>query len=128
MNCDIESIIDQRSIEATIQNNPIESLIDERPIKSSINGAIVHIYQSEIDNTFETISKNLRAYPATLNYISGVLTSIVYTLPSGIITKTFNYTSGLLTSIVLSGNTPENIDLTKTLGYTGGNLTSITYS
>lgn len=81
-----------------------------------------------IQDTFETVAKNLRAYPATFNYTSGTLTSIVYTLPSGTITKTLNYTSGTLTSIVLSGNTPTGIDLTKTLGYTGGILTSITYS
>ena len=81
-----------------------------------------------VQDTFETVSKNLKAYPASFNYTSGVLTSIVYTLPSGTITKTLNYTSGILTSIVLSGNTPSGIDLTKTLGYTGGGLTSITYS
>ena len=81
-----------------------------------------------VQDTFETVSKNLKAYPASLNYTSGTLTSIVYTLPSGTITKTLNYTSGTLTSIVLSGNTPSGISLTKTLGYTGGILTSITYS
>lgn len=78
--------------------------------------------------TFETVSKNLKAYPAAFNYTTGTLTSIVYTLPVGTITKTLNYTSGTLTSIVLSGDTPAGIDLTKTLGYTGDTLTSITYS
>lgn len=78
--------------------------------------------------TFETVSKNLKAYPATFNYINGTLTSIVYTIPTGTITKTLNYTSGTLTSIVLSGDTPAGIDLTKSLGYTGNTLTSITYS
>jgi hypothetical protein len=78
--------------------------------------------------TFETVSKNLKTYPASLNYTLGVLTSIVYTLPVGTITKTLNYTLGTLTSIVLSGDTPAGIDLTKTLGYTGSELTSITYS
>lgn len=81
-----------------------------------------------IQDTFETVSKNLKAYPASLNYTSGVLTSIVYTLPVGTITKTLNYTSEILTSIVLSGSTPSGISLTKTLGYTSGILTSITYS
>jgi trimeric autotransporter adhesin len=78
--------------------------------------------------TFETVSKNLKAYPAAFNYTTGTLTSIVYTLPVGTITKTLNYTSGTLTSIVLSGDTPAGIDLTKTLGYTGDTLTSITYT
>lgn len=79
-------------------------------------------------NTFETVSKNLGAYPFALNYSSGVLTSIVYTLPSGTITKTLNYTSGRLTSVVLSGSTPSGISLTKTLSYTGDQLTGATYS
>lgn len=77
---------------------------------------------------FETVSKNLKSYPYTLNYTAGVLTSIVYTLPSGSITKTLNYTAGLLTSVVLSGDTPSGIDLTKTLSYTGSDLTGVVYS
>ena len=79
-------------------------------------------------NTFESVSKNLKSNPYQLNYTSGVLTSIVYTIGPGSITKTLNYTGSLLTSIVLSGDTPSGIDLTKTLGYTSGNLTSVTYS
>lgn len=125
MTCDIEATIDQRPIEVAIENNPIEAIIDQRPIQSSVQGAIVII---GIEYTFETVSKNLKAYPASLNYTSGTLTSIVYTLPSGTITKTLNYTSEILTSIVLSGSTPSGINLTKTLGYTSGILTSITYS
>jgi hypothetical protein len=79
--------------------------------------------------TFETVSKNLKQYNYALNYTSGTLTSIVYTVPSvGTITKTLNYTSGLLTSVVLSGSTPLSIQLTKTLTYTSGVLTSIAYT
>jgi len=78
--------------------------------------------------TFETVSKNLKGNPYTLNYTSGKLTSIVYTLPTGTITKTLNYTGEKLTSIVLSGNTPDGIKLTKTLSYTADLLTNITYS
>jgi hypothetical protein len=77
---------------------------------------------------FETVSKNLRSWNATLNYTGSDLTSIVYTDGTDIITKTFNYSGGLLVSLVLSGDTPSGIDLTKTLGYTGSTLTSITYS
>lgn len=77
---------------------------------------------------FETISKNLKSYPYVLNYTSNILTSIVYTLPTGSITKTLNYTSGKLTSIVLSGDVPSGVPLTKTLSYTGDKLTAITYS
>jgi hypothetical protein len=79
-------------------------------------------------NTFETVSKNLKSYPVAFNYTSGTLTSLVYTLPSGTITKTLTYTSGVLTSISLSGTVPSGIDLTKNLVYTSGTITSITYS
>ena len=82
----------------------------------------------KLSGTFELVSKNLKSNPYTLNYTSGKLTSIVYTLPTGTITKTLNYTSEKLTSIVLSGDTPSGINLTKTLSYTGDTLTSITYS
>lgn len=79
-----------------------------------------------ISNTFETVSANLSAYDATLNYNgSGDITSIVY---SNGVTKTFNYTGADITSIVLSGSTPDGIELTKTLSYTDGNVTGITYS
>lgn len=82
-----------------------------------------------LGDSYETISKNLKAYPATLAYGgTGDLSTITYTLPSGTITKTFNYTAGNLTSIVLSGSTPSGINLTKTLTYTTGNLTGVSYS
>lgn len=82
-----------------------------------------------LGDSYETISKNLKAYPATLAYGgTGDLSTITYTVPSGTITKTFNYTAGNLTSIVLSGNTPSGINLTKTLTYTTGNLTGVSYS
>lgn len=84
---------------------------------------------SGLISTFEIVNKNLYAYPAVLNYNgSGDITSVVYTVPGGTITKTLNYTSGDLTSIVLSGNTPAGINLTKTLNYTAGNLTGVSYS
>lgn len=86
------------------------------------------LWKNKSQQTFETVSKNLKGNPYALNYTSGNLTSIVYTLTSGTITKTLNYTGGKLTSIVLSGNTPSGINLTKTLSYTGDTLTSITYS
>jgi hypothetical protein len=80
-------------------------------------------------SSFETVSKNLDAYPATLAYASGNLSSITYAL-GGLLTivKTFNYTGTDLTSIVLSGDTPAGISLTKTLTYSAGNLVGITYS
>lgn len=76
-------------------------------------------------DTFETVSKNLKAIDSTLNYTGENLTSIVY---SNGITKTLNYTGDKLTSIVLSGSTPGGIELIKILSYTGDNLTSVSYS
>jgi hypothetical protein len=86
-------------------------------------------YVSEIGSTFETVSKNLNAYPSTLAYSGGNLSSITYALGGGLtIVKTFSYTGSNLTSIVLSGYTPGGISLTKTLTYSSGNLVGITYS
>lgn len=78
-----------------------------------------------ITNSFETVSQNLSAVDASLNYSLGNLSSIVYT--NGV-TKTLNYTGDKLSSIVLSGSTPGGIELTKTLTYSGDNLVNITYS
>lgn len=87
---------------------------------------------AEIASTFETVNKNLSAYPYVINYtISDDIDTIVYTTPSGDITKTFNYDgNGALVSIVLSGaGLPSGLTiLTKTLSYTSGQLTGITYS
>jgi len=83
----------------------------------------------EVEDSFETLSKNLKVYPYTLTYGVDGVDTIVYDLGGGLsITKTFNYTLGVLTSIVLSGDTPVDIDLTKTFHYTGVDLTSVTYS
>lgn len=79
-------------------------------------------------NSFETVSKNIKAWNYSLNYAVSNLTSIVYTSGLDSITKTFNYIGPDVTSIVLSGSTPSGISLTKTLGYSLGKLTTITYS
>lgn len=81
-----------------------------------------------IENSFETVSKNLSAYPFSLTYSGDDLTEIEYDLGGSSIVKTFNYTLGALTSIVLSGSTPSGISLTKTFNYTGDDLTSVAYS
>jgi YD repeat-containing protein len=80
-----------------------------------------------ISNSFETVSKNLKASDAAFTYdMSGNLVTITYA--NGIV-KTLNYTLGILTSIVLSGSIPSGILTTKTLTYDmSGNLTNITYS
>jgi hypothetical protein len=78
-----------------------------------------------VSKSFETTSKNLVSANVSLNYTSGVLTSIVY---ANGITKTFTYSSGILTTITLSGTTPSGILLNKNLSYSSGILTSISYS
>jgi hypothetical protein len=90
-----------------------------------IQGAKGDSWQEE----FETVSKNLKSYPAVLSYISGSLTTIVYDLGGGqSITKTFGYSLGKLVTITLSGDTPSGIDLIKTFSYTGDDLTGVTYT
>jgi ABC-type uncharacterized transport system substrate-binding protein len=80
-------------------------------------------------STFETVNRNLASYPHAINYTSGRISSIVYTLPGPTtITKTINYTGERVTSIVLSGATPSGISLTKTITYTGDNITGVSYS
>ena len=83
---------------------------------------------SYLKQTFESVSKNIKSYPYELNYTGDTLTSMVYTVPAGTITKTFNYTGDILNTIVLSGDTPSGISLTKTFTYVGGNVSEIIYS
>jgi hypothetical protein len=94
-------------------------------VKSYVEKALEGISVTGVAETFETVSKNLDANDATLNYTGEDLTSIVY---SNGITKTLNYTGTDLTSVVLSGTTPGGIDLTKTLSYIGDNLVGVSYS
>lgn len=106
------------------------SLIDQIAVERV--GVVGRVSVEEIHDaaqTFERVSKNLKAYPSTLAYTSGLLSSITYDLGGGqSITKTLGYTGEQLTSVVLSGDTPSGINLTKTLGYTGDDLTSVSYS
>jgi hypothetical protein len=78
--------------------------------------------------TFETVSRNLRSYPATLSYAAGELSAISYATPGGAAVKTFHRVAGRLASIVLSGSLPAGIATTKTLSYTGDSLTSVGYA
>tara|TARA_R110000744_G_scaffold94093_3_gene181659 strand:+ start:11352 stop:11780 length:429 start_codon:yes stop_codon:yes gene_type:complete len=110
------------SIEIT-QKTPFSIEIATRGIQG-IQGIQGNSYQE----SYESVSKNIKSWSFTLNYISGSLNTITYVNGANTITKTFNYTLGELTSIVLSGDTPSGIDLTKTLNYTTGNLTGVAYA
>lgn len=78
--------------------------------------------------SFETVSKNLKAWDATFAYTLGVLDTITYTSGALTVVKTFGYTLGKLTSLTLSGDVPGGIDLVKTLTYTVDELTSVAYT
>ena len=93
-----------------------------------INGATSGLSVSLLEESFESIAKNIKSYPFANTFTDGLLTSVVYTLPSGTITKTVNYASGRVSSIVLSGATPIGIDLTKTINYSDGVVSSVSYS
>ena len=53
---------------------------------------------------------------------------MIFTTDTGTITKTFNYAFGKISSLVLSGGTPDGIDLTKDFIYVGDNLIDTIYS
>lgn len=109
--------------------NKVQNLSSPNATTYPSTDAVANAFAGIPGNSFETVSKNLKAYDYTLNYTLDTLTSIDYTVPSvGTITKTLNYTLGQLTSVVISGPTPSGITLTKTLNYTLGQLTSIAYT
>ena len=97
-----------------------------KPVTKIYSGGVGSSSSSGVAESFETVSANLDASDAVLNYdVGGNITDIVY---SNGITKTFNYTGEDITSIILSGSTPGGISLTKTLTYTSGDVTGIAYT
>jgi len=95
----------------------------------NLAGAWTDIGSSGLSETFESVSKNIKAYPYEIAYAGGDVDTITYDLGSGLqIVKTFGYTSGDVTSVVLSGDTPTGVDLTKTISYLLGNVDNIVYS
>ena len=83
---------------------------------------------SGISESFEVVSKNIKAYPYEISYLSDVVSLISYTTPGGVVDKTFNYVLGKVSSIVLSGATPGGIQLTKTFSYIGDAIAEVAYS
>lgn len=106
----------------------IEAIISQpAKVEAVVSGGVAGP-STPAPETYETVSRNLRSYPATLTYSAGELASISYATPGGAITKTFVRSAGRLASIVLSGALPAGIATTKTLGYTGDSLTSVGYA
>jgi hypothetical protein len=124
-------ILAQDGTSAAVEDQIVDGVTTKAPSQNAVFDALAgkQASGSYLEPTFETVSKNLKAYPFVLNYTLGVLTSVVYTIGVTTITKTLNYTGGVLTSIVLAGDgLPSGISLTKTLTYAGGNLTGVIYS
>ena len=85
----------------------------------------------EVNDSFETISKNLGGYSSTLSFdANNILQTVTYTTDTGTIIKTFSYdANGILTSVVLSGSLPDGVQTTKNFSYdSDGNLTGVSYS
>lgn len=100
------------------------ALVKGDSVVTIFGGIVVGLGQS-----FETINRNLRSLPATINYQpDGLLGSIVYNTVAGTIHKQFGYAQGVLTTITLSGDVPGGVSLVKHLSYDAGRLTEITYS
>lgn len=94
------------------------------------SGNLVVTGGSGLGDSFETVSKNLKAYDYIITYSGGVLDEMTYDLGGGLsVVKSFNYNiDGTLATIVLSGDIPSGITTTKTFIYSGGNLTGIDYT
>lgn len=81
--------------------------------------------------SFESVSKNIKAYPYVVTYTGGGdVDYITYDLGGGMsIIKTFSYSSGNVSTIVLSDDTPAGISLTKTFTYdVNDNVDNVVYS
>lgn len=97
---------------------------------NSLRGVVNSISSGGSVDSFETFSKNLKAYNKTTNLnTNGDIGSQVFTLGGGLqITKNYNYLpNGDIDTIVLSGDIPNNINTTKTYSY-NGNTIDTTYS
>lgn len=106
---------------ARVTNLPAPSGAQDAATKGYVDGLL-----GAAASSFETVSKNLSASGATLDYVDGALETITYA--NGII-KTLAYdVDGNLVTVTLSGATPDGIQLVKTLSYTSGELTGVSYS
>jgi len=132
------SVNENSSVDVSVTNdvtNVAVSFTDaEQSVAVNVTDSIDNVSIDVDDGTalwvssFDTVSRNLSGYPYTVTFNGSLISQVVFNLGSTTITKTYNYTSGLLTSIVLSGDTPDGINLTKSLTYTSGKISSVSYS
>jgi hypothetical protein len=82
-----------------------------------------------LGESFESTLTNLNGYNYTFTRdINGKITKKTFSLGGSSIVVTYNRTAGKLTSIVLSGDTPDGIDLTKTIAYSSGKISGASYT
>lgn len=81
------------------------------------------------DTTYETLAKNVNAYPYVINRTGSTITNIVYTVGGNTITKSFTYNgSGLLESVAIYGIPLGSTVYTKNLSYSGSQISGVSYS
>ena len=116
-----------QDINISVEGQEIGVTIEEAPINVSIFGG--EQTTSLLGQTFETINRNMKAYPSSLSFLGGFLNTVIYDLGGGdTITKTFGYSSGVISTIILSGSVPLGISIAKSFTYESGKLKSISYS
>lgn len=84
---------------------------------------------SDIPTNFETLNKNLKVYPYTINYQGRLFANIVYTI-SGLpnLVKAFSYSNSQISGISISGGMLGTKILFKNLSYSGTTITGASYS
>mgnify|MGYP000597728739 CR=1 FL=1 len=103
-----------------------ESMVD---VSQSVEDGSLEEEILNAGKSFETVNNNLGAYPKAYSYTGDDLTQVSYTVSATeTIIKTLTYSAGKLSEVVLSGDTPDGIDLTKTFIYSGDTLTNVSYS
>jgi hypothetical protein len=112
VNCDVNVVV-----VPTIQTQEI--------VVETVEGVL----GSVAPNTFETVSKNLNAYPSKPVSVGGYLQSVTYEIGNGLqILKSFTYNSGKLINVALSGHLPAGIKTSKTFSYDGDFLSAVDYA
>lgn len=95
------------------------------PVRISFPVPVGNLLDNYIADSFETFSKNLKAYPYEIAEVSPTVTTLTYDTGAGDIIKTITEVSPTITTIVFSGAYTLPIT-TKTI--TEGATTVITYS